>query len=82
MAEIASEEMDVRHEVAAGSAPAWLAVWIIAGAPSLALGFLIVSGRLGQLLDSSGGQFSVAAGLMLVMSGVAAVATLARRALQ
>ncbi len=82
MAEIAAEEMEVRREVAAGAAPAWLAVWIIGGAPVLVIGLLIVTGRVGRLLDSAGGQVSVAAGLMLVMAGVAAVGALARRALQ
>lgn len=82
MAEIATGEAELRREVGAALAPAWLAVGLIGGAPAVGLATLLVSGRLGEAVASAPGRVSVAVGGTLVAAGALAVWTLARRVLR
>ncbi len=82
MAEIAGGELEVRREVAAALAPAWLAVGLIGGAPLVGLLVLVASGRLSDTISSVPGRVSVAMGGVLIAAGAAAVWVMAQRALR
>lgn len=81
LAQIAVEDLELARERRAVTAQARISALIVGGLPVLFLGFGVVSGRLGALLETGIGVWIVGVGLTLVVVGCGSVAFMLRRAL-
>ena len=73
------DDLEVQREVRAGSAPAKVSATVVSLAPVTLVGWQLADGTLARAVSVPGGGFVVGLGAALLASGVAAVATMARR---
>ena len=81
MAELASSEAAATREIASATAPARFALVVVAGLPVAAAAVLLATGRLGPLVESSGGRVVASIGFTLIVSGTLVAVKLMRGAL-
>lgn len=80
LAQIAAEDRELDRERRVATAQARISAWIVGGLPIALLGFGIVSGRLGSLLDTGVGAAVVGIGLAFIAAGTIVVARMLRTA--
>jgi Flp pilus assembly protein TadB len=79
IAALALARVELTHEVAMATAPARATAYVLLGAPILALGWVLSTGRIGTYLDTSSQRLSVILGLVLAVAGVSVAVVIARR---
>lgn len=82
LAQVAVEDRELARERRAATAHARISAWLVGGLPVAFLGFNLVTGRLGRLVESTAGGLMLAVGLALVLSGSLAVGLMLRRSLR
>jgi Flp pilus assembly protein TadB len=76
---LALARVELSHEVAMATAPARATAFVLLGAPMVALGWVLSTGRIGSYIASPSQRFSVLLGLALAVAGIVVAGVVAGR---
>jgi Flp pilus assembly protein TadB len=79
IAALAQARVELSHEVAMATAPARATAFVLLGAPVVALGWVLSTGRVGSYLATPSQRLSALLGLALALSGIALAMVVVRR---